>query len=568
MKFPKLFIWLSAAVMSGLTLGIASTQPQRAEVAGGIAPPKLVVVVVIDGLPQEQLLKSYDLLVPNGFRRLMDKGAWFSDAHQAHAFTVTAVGHAAILSGAYPYQTGIIANDWKSRDGKFIYNTADAAHKYLDGTPTTEDDGVSPKNLQVSLLGDELRYATNNAGRIFSVSGKDRGAILMAGKSGTAYMLSKKTGRFTSTSYYMEKHPSWWETYYEKKPQDQWFHRRWNLLLEDPKAYQRVLADGQPWAAVYNNMTSKMGYMYGLGEVTPGPIYYSMLIAGPFGDEATAEFSTSLLKGESIGKNPSGATDILTVSFSSHDYINHNFGPESIQSMDHLIRLDRTLAKFFTAIDAQVGRDNVLTLLTADHGFMNTPEYSAARGFDAGRVDPRALRGAVNELAEKKFGIANLAPQHMTGGWTLDYAAMDAKGVNREEVESFVARAVLEQPGMAFAFTRSQLERGTMPANRVAKLVQRSWHRQFAVDLVVIQKPFYYFQTKSNSPQAVCSHGTPYSYDTNVPLMIQGSKWIKPGRYGEYAETVDIAPTLAQILNIRVPSASEGKVLTQALISK
>ena len=553
---------------SGLALGSAFAQTQRTHVAGGIAPPKLVVVVVIDGLPQEQLLKSYDLLVPNGFRRLMDKGAWFSDAHQAHAFTVTAVGHAAILSGAYPYQTGIIGNDWKSREGKFIYNTADAAHKYLDGTPTTEDDGVSPKNLQVSLLGDELRYATNNAGRIFSVSGKDRGAILMAGKSGTAYMLSKKTGRFTSTSYYMHKHPSWWETYYEKKPEDQWFHKRWNLLLNDPKAYERVLAEGQPWAAVYNNMTSKMGYMYGLGEVTPGPIYYSMLIAGPFGDEATAEFSTSLLKGESIGKNPRGATDILTVSFSSHDYINHNFGPESIQSMDHLIRLDRTLAKFFTAIDAQVGRDNVLTLLTADHGFMNTPEYSTARGFDAGRVDPRALRDTVNTFAEKKFGIPNLAPQHMTGGWTLDYAAMDAKGVNREEVENFMARVVLEQPGMAFAFTRSQLERGAVPSSRVATLVQRSWHRQFAIDLVVVQKPFYYFQTKSNSPQAVCSHGTPYSYDTNVPLMIEGLKWIKPGRYGQYAETVDIAPTLAQILNVRVPSASEGKVLTQVLTAK
>lgn len=548
-----------------LSIAPMVSMAQAADVPGGVAPPKLVVVVVIDGLPQEQLQKSYDLLVPNGFRRLMDKGAWFSDAHQAHAFTVTAVGHAAILSGAYPYQTGIIGNDWKTRDGKYIYNTADSAHKYLDGTPTTEDDGVSPKLLQVSLLGDELRYATNNASRTFSVSGKDRGAILMAGKSGTAYMLSKKTGRFTSTSYYMDKHPSWWETYYAKKPQDQWFHQRWNLLLEDPKAYQRALPDGAPWAAVYNNMTSKMGYMYGLGEVTPGPIYYSMLIAGPFGDEATAEFSAALVKGESIGKNPSGATDILTVSFSSHDYINHNFGPESIQSMDHLIRLDRTLAKFFDMIDAQVGRDNVLSVLTADHGFMNTPEYSTARGFDAGRVDPSETRKAVNALAEKKFGIPNLVPQHMTGGWTLDYAAMDAKGLKREEVENFIAAATLEQPGIAFAFTRSQLERGQMPSTRVATLVQRAWHRQFAVDLVVIQKPFYYFQAKRSTPQAVCSHGTPYSYDTNVPLLMHGSRWIAPGRYGQYAETVDIAPTLAQILNVRVPSASEGKVLTQAL---
>ena len=548
-----------------LSIAPMGSMAQATDVPGGVAPPKLVVVVVIDGLPQEQLQKSYDLLVPNGFRRLMDKGAWFSDAHQAHAFTVTAVGHAAILSGAYPYQTGIIGNDWKTRDGKYVYNTADSAHKYLDGTPTTEDDGVSPKLLQVSLLGDELRYATNNASRTFSVSGKDRGAILMAGKSGTAYMLSKKTGRFTSTSYYMNKHPSWWESYYAKKPQDQWFHQRWNLLLEDPKAYQRALPDGAPWAAVYNNMTSKMGYMYGLGEVTPGPIYYSMLIAGPFGDEATAEFSAALVKGESIGKNPSGATDILTVSFSSHDYINHNFGPESIQSMDHLIRLDRTLAKFFDMIDAQVGRDNVLSVLTADHGFMNTPEYSTARGFDAGRVDPSETRKAVNALADKKFGIPNLVPQHMTGGWTIDYAAIDAKGFKREDVENFIAAATLEQPGIAFAFTRSQLERGQMPSTRVATLVQRAWHRQFAVDLVVIQKPFYYFQAKRSTPQAVCSHGTPYSYDTNVPLLMHGSRWIAPGRYGQYAETVDIAPTLAQILNVRVPSASEGKVLTQAL---
>jgi predicted AlkP superfamily pyrophosphatase or phosphodiesterase len=568
MKLTRLFFGLTVSLFSGFGLTAATAQAQDANVAGGIAPPKLVVVVVIDGLPQEQLLKSYDLLVPNGFRRLMDKGAWFSDAHQAHAFTVTAVGHAAILSGAYPYQTGIIGNDWKSRDGKYIYNTADAAHKYLDGTPSTDDDGVSPKNLQVSLLGDELRYATNNASRIFSVSGKDRGAILMAGKSGTAYMLSKKTGRFTSTSYYMDKHPSWWETYYAKSPQNQWFHQRWNLLLKDADAYQRALPDGQPWAAVYNNMTSKMGYMYGLGETTPGSIYYGMLLAGPFGDEATAEFATTLLRGESIGKNSKNAPDILTVSFSSHDYINHNFGPESIQSMDHLIRLDRTLAQFFDAIDKQVGRDNTLTLLTADHGFMNTPEYSVARGFDTGRVDPKELRATVNTLAEKKFGIANLAPQHMTGGWTLDYAAIDAKALSREVVEDFMARAVLEQPGVGFAFTRTQLERGTLPSHRVATLVQRAWHRQMAVDLVVVQKPFYYFQTKSNSPQAVCSHGTPYSYDTNVPLMIQGEKWIKPGRYGHYAEVVDIAPTLAHILNVRVPSASEGKVLTPALTAK
>jgi predicted AlkP superfamily pyrophosphatase or phosphodiesterase len=540
---------------------------QVANVPGGIAPPKLVVVVVIDGLPQEQLQKNYDLFVTNGFRRLMDKGAWFSDAHQAHAFTVTAVGHAAILSGAYPYQTGIIGNDWRSRDGKFVYNTADTKHKYLDGTPTTDDDGTSPKNLNVSLLGDELRYSNNNASRIFSVSGKDRGAILMAGKTGTAYMYSSKTGRFTSTSYYMDKHPAWWESYYEKKPQDQWFHKRWNTLLETPNAYARALPEGQV-SAVYNSMTSKMGYLYGISETSPGAGYYRMLLASPFGDEATAEFATTMMKSETIGKNSKAATDILTVSFSSHDYINHSFGPESIQSMDHLIRLDRTLAKFFDAVDAHAGRANVLTVLTADHGFMNTPEYSGARGFESARIDPKEVRAAVNALAEKKFGLANVAPQHMTGGWTLDYAAIDAKGLNREDIETFVARAASDQPGIGFAYTRSQLERGTLPHHRVSTLVQRAWHRQMAVDVVIVPKAFHYFQSRASELVAVCSHGTPYSYDTSVPLLIAGDKWIKPGRYGQYTETVDIAPTLAHILNVRVPSASEGKVLSQALVSK
>ena len=557
--------WLRIAAMFAAAGFAFPHAASAADVPGGVALPKLVLVVLVDGLPQEQLLKNYDLLVANGFRRLMDKGAMFSDAHQAHAFTVTAVGHAAILSGAYPYQTGIIGNDWRARDGTYIYNTADAAHKYLDGTPTGQDDGVSPKNLQVSLLGDELRYATNNAGRVFAVAGKDRGSILLAGKTGTAYMYSQKTGRFTSTSYYMPKHPDWWETYYSKSPQNQWFHQRWDVLLDDPKAYARALPEGQ-LAAVYNNMTSKMGYLYGIGETTPGPIYYRMLVAGPYGDDATGEFATTLLIGESIGNNPKGATDILGVSFSGHDFINHNFGPESIQSMDHLIRLDRTIAKFFDAVDAQVGRDNVLTVLAADHGFMNVPEYSSARGFDAARIDPSDVRAAVNAIAEKKYGIPKIAPQHMTGGWTLDYAAIDGKGLNREEVESFVARAVLDQPGIGYAFTRTQLERGSMPQHRIGLLVQRAWHRQMAVDLVVIPKAFHYFQSKAVSLSNVCSHGTPYSYDTSVPLMMHGDHWVKPGRYTQYTETVDIAPTLAQILNVRVPSASEGKVLTQALL--
>ena len=493
----------------------------------------------------------------------MDHGAWFRDAHQGHAFTVTAVGHAAILTGAYPYQHGIIANEWRDRDGKYVYCVQDERHKYLDGSPTTDEDGTSPRNLKVSTVGDELKYANNNLSRVFAVSGKDRGAILLAGKTGTAYMYMGNTGTFSSSSYYMKQHPAWVTKFFENKPQDKYFKKVWEPLLA-AKAYERSVPDGQAYSTSFKKLPIRFGMQYGLAMDAPNPLYYAQLLAGPFGDEMTNNFSKALIDNENLGRNPAGVTDILGVSFSSHDYINHNFGPESMQSQDHLIRLDRTLADLFAHAEKRAGKDNVLIVLTADHGFMNVPEYSEARQFDAGRIDAKDLNEAANKTLEARFGIPKLVKQSMTGGVTLDYVAAEAKGVTREALEQAAMRAILAFPGINYVYTRSQLEAGNMPATRIGTLVTRAWNRQEAIDLVTIPKPFYFFQSK-NSRTVACSHGTPYSYDTSVPLLISGDKWIRPGRYTLPAEVVDIAPTLSVILNTRPPSAAEGRVLTEAL---
>lgn len=543
----------------------AAATSQRG-IGGSAAPPKLILVLVVDGLPQEQLLKNYDLFEANGFRRLMDQGAWYSDAHQGHAFTVTAVGHAAVLSGAHPYQHGVIGNDWRERSGKYMYCTADERHSYLDGSPTGSDDGTSPRNLRVSTLGDELKYATNDKAKVFAVAGKDRGSILLAGKSGTAYMYMSNTGNFSSTSYYMKAHPEWVTKYQAAKPQDKYFKKAWEPLLP-PEAYQRSVPDGQPYSSSFRKLGTRFGIQYGLALPAPNEVYYSQLLAGPYGDEITADFSLALLDNENLGRNPAGVADILGISFSSHDYINHNFGPESMQSQDHLIRLDRTLGKFLDAVDQRIGRDNVLIVLTADHGFMNVPEYSAARQFDAGRIDSSDMRAAANKTLEEKFGLPKLITQTMTGGATLDYAAAEAKGIAREALEQAAMRALQSFPGINFVFTRSQLEAGNMPDTRIGKLVTRAWDRRAAIDLVIVQKPFHFFQSKTSNTIA-CSHGTPYHYDTNVPLMLQGSRWIKPGRITRGAEVVDIAPTLAAVLNIRAPTASEGRVLSEILVGE
>jgi predicted AlkP superfamily pyrophosphatase or phosphodiesterase len=549
---------LPPATSSTIATTAAQTGPS------GIAPPKLVLVVVVDGLPQEQLLKNYDLFVPNGFRRLMDRGARFVDAHQAHAVTVTAVGHAAVLTGAYPYQHGIIGNEWRLRDGKVMYCVADEAHKYLDGSPTMEDDGTSPRNLRASTVGDELRYSNNNLSKVFAVSAKDRGSILLTGKTGTAYMYMTQTGNFSSTSYYMEKHPAWVESYNAAKPQDKYFKKSWEPLL-DAKAYARSTPDGQSYATSFRQLPTRFGLQYGLAMEAPNSIYYQQLLGGPFADEMLADFSLALIRNESLGRNPAGVPDLFGVSFSSHDYINHYFGPTSIQSQDHLLRLDRTLAKMFDDIDRLVGRDNVLTVLTADHGFMDVPEFSKSRNFEAARIDAADMRNAVNAELERQFSVPKLVKQTVTGGATLDYEAAAAKGVSRDALERAAQRAFLAFPGIGFAYTRSQLESGQLPQTHLSKLFSRSWDPSSAIDIFVMQKPFHYFMSRTTKTPTACSHGTPYTYDTNVPLIFEGARWIKQGRYTQTSAVVDIAPTLSAILNLRPPSASEGRVLGEAL---
>ena len=217
--------------------------------------PKLVVVIVVDGLPQEQVLKYRDQYGAGGFNLLLRRGAWFGNAHHAHAVTLTAPGHAAALTGAYPYQSGIIANEWFDRKTQSaVYCTGDPAHSYI-GEETKKLDGTSPANLRVTTLGDELRYRNGGQSKVLAVSGKDRGAILLAGKTGTAYMYMDKSGRFASTTYYMKEHPQWRERYYASRPQDRWLGKSWALALPE-QAYARSIRTSGKQAALSRSRSS------------------------------------------------------------------------------------------------------------------------------------------------------------------------------------------------------------------------------------------------------------------------------------------------------------------------
>jgi predicted AlkP superfamily pyrophosphatase or phosphodiesterase len=544
-----------------LTFCLAADWAQAAApsaTAAAPAQPKLVLVMVVDGLPNEQLQRYRDQFGQGGFRRLLDQGASFSNAHQAHGITVTAIGHSAVLTGAYPYVHGIIGNNWIDPvTKKSVYCTEDTNYTYI-GEETKSSDGTSPNRLKVDTLGDQLRYATGNRSKVVAVSGKDRGAILLAGKTGTAYMYMDKTGDFASSTFYMKQHPDWVKQYQAGKPQDRYYGKSWTALLPEAAYAGDASEDlNAPKPGTHNRLPYT--YYSESGEIDAG--YYNNLKTGPFLDQLTIDFARAAVEGENLGRNPAGVPDLLGVSLSAHDYVNHAFGPESKLSHDHLQRLDRMLADFFNYLDKRIGMDNVVVVLTADHGFPNTPEFSQTQHIDAQRIDGDKMMTALGKHLSDKFGGAKLLSAWSLPNIHLDYEQIDKSGLKREEVENAAARFLLKQNGIVEAYTRTQLESGAANTTRIATLMRRAWNREASGDLMVVTKPYWYFGTGISGT----SHGSPYAYDTNVPLLIMGKRWIKPGYYSQYAEVVDIAPTLANLLHVRPPSGAEGRVLTETL---
>jgi predicted AlkP superfamily pyrophosphatase or phosphodiesterase len=514
-----------------------------------VARPKLVVFLVIDGLPQRQLLAYPDQLAPDGFARFLDHGAWYAQAHYSHAFTVTAAGHAAMLTGAYPHRTGIIGNDWRDpATGAPVYNSGDTTATYI-GNPTQPLDGTSPRNLKVETVGDVLRRADPRS-KVISISGKDRGAILPAGKSGVAYMYMGDSGTFASTTYYMQQHPAWVTDFNAGKPADRYFKVEWKPLLPE-SAYARSVPDDQPW---FGPRGGKLPMLMGApADAAPNPAFYRGLLASPFADALALDFARAAIAGEGLGRDES--TDILAVSLSGHDYVNHAWSAESRLSHDHFLQLDRLLQAFFRDLDASVGAGNYLALLTADHGFMPAPEMAASRGEPAGRINSGQLLARLNAGLEKRFGQSRLLAGFSASSLLLDHRLVAQKNLDANALAEEARALMLAEPGIGAAYTRRELESGSRAGAPFFEASRKSWHPDVSGEVQYTLKPNWMFGTST------ATHGSPHEYDNHVPLLLWGPSWVRAGRIDTPVDVVDIAPTLARLLGVAAPSASEGKPL-------
>ncbi|MCU0989214.1 MAG: alkaline phosphatase family protein, partial [Xanthomonadales bacterium] len=398
------------------------------------APPDLVVLVVVDQLRGDMPWRFRERFAQGGFRYLMDRGTSFANAQFQHANTLTAAGHATLATGGNAAQHGLVANEWFDvAQRRTVDCVEDAAYAEVGGTAGAGQ-GRSPHYLGSSTFGDELVLASGGQSRVFSVSLKDRSAIILGGRLGKAYWYSKASGTFVTSTYYHESAPEWLRSWNAARPADRYAQTSWGLL-QDRAGYVFAGQDDRSYEQAEGM----------LGRTFPHPLanadlaaYYSSLRETPMADQLTLDLVRALVAAEQPGRR--GATDVLAISFSATDYIGHAFGPYSLEAEDNLLRLDRTLAELFQLLEREVGLERTLVVLTSDHGVAPIPEYMAQAGFEAGRHDAARFMQQVNAGLKTRFGMSeNLALTFSLPSIYLDRAAIARLGLDVAAVERAVA---------------------------------------------------------------------------------------------------------------------------------
>ncbi len=546
--------------------GTAATTPAPAAAQG--ARPRLVLLIVVDQFRYDFLERFGDLFGGGGLRRLMRDGASWSEANYDHMPTETAPGHATLMTGAWPSETGIIANDWYDRESnRRVNNVEDGTARLIGGGE--RERGASPRSLMVSTLGDQLKLATAGRAKVVGMSIKDRGAILPAGRMADgAYWYSSQTGQFVSSTYYFAdgKMPDWVTAFGAARPADKFFGQTWDRLAPRAEYDRRAGADDAPWEKGNGQTPYTLPQQITGGLKEPGPAFYDALNYSPFSNDLLVAFAEQAVRSERLGEDD--ATDLLTVSFSANDIVGHRYGPYSHEAMDMTLRVDRQIERLLSFIDSRVGMRNTLVAFTADHGVAPMVDHAMRSRLPGGYVPIRALDEAARKALRARFGKSN--DRDTTADYLLHYGnsmfylnrtALERDGVRAEEAERVVGEAALTVPGVSRFFTRSQLVSGAVaPHDSVARRVLHGFHPRRSGDVVVVQEPFKYLTEYSY----IAMHGTPYGYDTHVPLIIAGAG-VAPGRYADAATPADIAPTLARLLRVQPPSNAMGRVLLEAV---
>ncbi|MEP3280459.1 MAG: alkaline phosphatase family protein [Stappiaceae bacterium] len=562
----KIMAGLASLFLCAQATAVQAQQTEQTE------RPRLVLQITVDQLRGDLIDRYSAGFGDRGFRYLTKNGAFYIDAHHRHANTETVVGHTTLATGTDPAVHGMVANIWFDREtGAPRYNVQDARYPLIGEGGVNEaaeidpsqknatTDGRSPAAILTSTISDEIALSLGPNAKVFGVSVKDRGAISMAGHAGNAYWFSKSAGAFITSTFYEKAYPAWVDAWNAKGMPASYANTAWELTGERTD-YLFGNNDDQPWETDFP----------GFGRVFPHPFgpqddkyFTTRLTLSPAGDEMVLDFAKALIEAETIGQDD--VADYLSLSFSSTDYVGHIFGPSSLEAEENLRRLDRTLADLFSFIDDKVGLERTLIVLAADHGAPEVPDYLRTLGIEASyfNIDEVDTEPAVQAL-KKQFGIEGALVEDFAQPYVyLNKQEIADLGLEPETVARAMAREIRKLPGIFDAISSFDLETASVALTPVSRAVRANFNPDRSGDIYVVFDP-HWFVGDFDGLVVASSHGSPWNYDTHVPIIFSGPG-IKPGRIARRVETVDVAPTIAAYLRVKQPSGSRGQLLSEVL---
>lgn len=516
-----------------------------------LARPKLVVGIMVDQMRWDFLYRFHDRYGEDGLKRMLREGFACENTFIPYAQTVTAAGHACVYTGSVPAINGIMGNDWYDRSlGRAVYCAEDSTVTTIGGSPRALP--MSPRNLLTTSITDELRLATNFRSKVIGIAIKDRGGILPAGHSANAaYWYDGTTGNWVTSTYYMKELPVWAKAFNARRMTDSLYRLDWNTLYPI-QTYVQSDADNRPWEGRSVSDTAPV-FPHKLSGLAGKN--YGLISATPHGNTLTLEFAKTALLSEGLGSD--AVTDLLAISLSSPDYIGHQYGPNSVEVEDNYIRMDRELASFFRFLDEKVGKGQYLCFLTADHSVAHVPAY-----LEANRIPAKTLPFSLSTIEQSltaRFGIRDLVLSADNYQIYLDYRKIDSAGIDRSAFRKAAVETLNRDPDILLAFDCADISAANLPSAVRERFLQ-GYHTKRGGDIQLVLKPQYFFGGRTGT-----THGSWYPYDSHIPLLWMG--WgVKPGRTHRETYMTDIAPTLAALLKVQMPSGSIGKVIEEVMV--
>ena len=516
--------------------------------------PKLVVGVVVDQMRYDYLKRFDNKFGENGFKKLIREGYNLNNVHFNYIPTYTAVGHTSIYTGTTPFNHGIIGNNWYDKDlKKSIYCVDDDRYETVGAKKGGKK---SPYRMQSTTVTDQLHMAQQMNGKTIGISIKDRSAVLPAGHTANAayWFQGKADGKFITSTFYMKKLPKWAKDFNKSGTAKKYLNTPW-VTKYPIKTYTESLPDDNPYEGLFEGEKTPT-FPHDIPNLQADNGGYDILKSTPLGNTIVNDFAKAAIIGENLGKGK--YTDFLAISYSSTDYIGHKYGVDSKEIEDTYIRLDQDIADLISFLDKQVGKDNYTLFLTADHAVVPVPSYLQSIKIPAIYMDRKAFVKRALEITKTYFNSSSLVENISNYQIFLNKKRMHELGLKANDVAQTLADELVSFKGVYKTVTAHTLQTTSFDGG-ILKSLQNGYNQKLSGDVFIVPKPATISYPKTGS-----THGSGYNYDTHVPLIFYGNG-IKKGVSNVHHPIIDIAPTIAALLEIEFTNANTGKIIHKVL---